>query len=143
VQGQGYDVVLLGQVERPRIDVDRAGGPLAKSGVLPRLCGRCAQIGFDSARGRLLSTYGGRGPELGPWLKDAQINRDDNLRLQFLAGFGMNVDQRAEIYRDMLAFRHYPRRVVHWFARQSRRTARGNHGTRTVMVVTHETGLAL
>jgi spermidine synthase len=65
------------------------------------------QIGFDSAVA-LLSTYGGRGPELGPWLKDAQINRDDNLRLQFLAGFGMNVDQRAEIYRDMLAFRHYP-----------------------------------
>jgi len=25
-----------------------------------------------------------------------------------LAGFGMNVDQRKEIYRGMLALRHYP-----------------------------------
>jgi spermidine synthase len=65
------------------------------------------EIGFDSAVS-LLSTYGGRGAELAPWLKDAEINRDDNLRLQFLAGFGMNVDQRAEIYRGMLGLRHYP-----------------------------------
>ena len=65
------------------------------------------QIGFDSATA-LLSTYGGRGAELGPWLKDAEINRDKNLRLQFLAGFGMNIDQRVEIYRGILAHRRYP-----------------------------------
>jgi spermidine synthase len=56
----------------------------------------------------MLSTYGGRGAQLADWLKDAEINRDDNLRLQFLAGFGMNLDQRAEIYRGILAFRRYP-----------------------------------
>ena len=106
VQGQGYDVVLLGQVEPTRIDVDALEGRLQSPEFAP-VVRSLRQIGFDSAVA-LLSTYGGRGPELGPWLKDAQINRDDNLRLQFLAGFGMNVDQRAEIYRDMLAFRHYP-----------------------------------
>jgi len=106
VQGQGYDVVLLGQVEPSRIDVDALEGIL-QTPEFALVAQSLREIGFDSAVS-LLSTYGGRGAELAPWLKDAEINRDDNLRLQFLAGFGMNVDQRAEIYRGMLAFRHYP-----------------------------------
>jgi len=65
------------------------------------------EIGFDSAL-TLLSTYGGRGPEMRPWMADADINRDNNLRLQFLAGFGMNHDQRVEIYRGILQYRRYP-----------------------------------
>jgi spermidine synthase len=106
VQGQGYDVVLLGQVEPSHIDVDAMEGLFQTPAFAP-VARSLREIGFDSAVS-LLSTYGGRGAELGPWLKDAEINRDDNLRLQFLAGFGMNVDERAEIYRGMLAFRHYP-----------------------------------
>ena len=106
VAGQGYDVVLLGQVEPTRIDVDALEGLLQTPAFAP-VARSLREIGFDSAVA-LLSTYGGRGAELAPWLKDAEINRDDNLRLQFLAGFGMNVDERAEIYRGMLAFRHYP-----------------------------------
>jgi len=106
IQGQGYDVVLLGQVEPTRIDVDALEGYLQSPEFAP-VEQSLRQIGFDSAVA-LLSTYGGRGPELEAWLKDAEVNRDDNLRLQFLAGFGMNVDQRAEIYRGMLAFRHFP-----------------------------------
>ena len=106
VQGQGYDVVLVGQVQPTRIDVDAMEGRLQTPEFLP-VAQSLRQIGFDSAVA-LLSTYGGRAAELGPWLKDAELNRDDNLRLQFLAGFGMNVDQRAEIYRGMLALRHFP-----------------------------------
>ena len=106
VQGQGYDVVLLGQVEPTRIDVEALERRL-QSPEFAQVAQSLRQIGFDSAVA-LLSTYGGRASELAPWLKDAQINRDDNLRLQFLAGFGMNVDQRAEIYRGMLALRHFP-----------------------------------
>ncbi len=106
VQGQGYDVVLLGQVEPIHIDVD-ALERLLQSREFVQVAQSLRQLGWDSAVS-LLSTYGGRGSELGPWLSDAQVNTDDNLRLQFLAGFGMNVDQRAEIYRGMLALRHYP-----------------------------------
>jgi spermidine synthase len=65
------------------------------------------QIGFNSAID-LLATYAGRDPELGPWLADAEINRDDNLRLQFLAGFDLNLDQREQTYREMLSYRQYP-----------------------------------
>ena len=106
VQGQGYDVVLVGQAEPMRIDVDAMERRLTSPEFRPMLSS-LLQIGFESASA-LLATYGGRAAELGGWLQDAEINRDENLRLQFLAGFDMNVDQRAEIYRGMIAFRHFP-----------------------------------
>ena len=37
----------------------------------------------------LLTTYGGQARDLAPWLADAEINRDSNLRLQYLAGMGL------------------------------------------------------
>lgn len=106
VGGQGYDVVLLGQMESPRIDVDAMQRRFTSS-EFASVRRSLQDVGFESALS-LLSTYGGRGSDLEGWLKDAELNRDDNLRLQFLAGFGMNIDQRAEIYKSMLAFRHYP-----------------------------------
>jgi spermidine synthase len=106
VRGQGYDIVLLGQAESTPIDVDAMDRRL-KSPEYAEVARSLDQIGLGSALA-LLATYGGRGADLAPWLRDAQVNRDDNLRLQFLAGLGMNVDQRAETYRGMLAFRHYP-----------------------------------
>jgi spermidine synthase len=46
-----------------------------------------------------------------PWLKDAQINRDRNLRLQYLAGRGLNLYKAGEIYAEMLPFQHDPQGV--------------------------------
>src|SRR6185436_12415208 len=65
------------------------------------------QIGFDNVTA-LLSTYGGRGSDLRSWMEGVEINRDSNLRLQFLAGFGVDHDQRMEIYRGILAYRRFP-----------------------------------
>jgi spermidine synthase len=106
VQGEGYDIVLSGQVEPTHIDVAALERRLA-SPEYSEIAKSLRSIGFDSAMG-LLSTYGGRRQELVGWLADAEINRDKNLRLQFLAGFGMNRDQRAEIYRGILSYRRYP-----------------------------------
>ncbi|HKP61424.1 MAG TPA: fused MFS/spermidine synthase [Polyangiales bacterium] len=106
VQGEGYDIVLSGQVGPARIDVDALERRLA-SPEYAEIVKSLRSIGFDSAMG-LLSTFGGRRRELEGWLADAEINRDSNLRLQFLAGFGMNRDQRAEIYRGILSYRRYP-----------------------------------
>jgi len=106
VGGEGYDVVLVGQAGPLKIDVDAMERRLA-SPEYAQVARSLRQTGFDSATA-LLSTYGGRAADLGPWLKDAEINRDKNLRLQFLAGFGMNVDERVEIYRGILATRRYP-----------------------------------
>jgi spermidine synthase len=41
-------------------------------------------------------------------MKDAAINRDINLRLQYLAGLGVNLRQGDMIYRNMLAYRRAP-----------------------------------
>jgi len=106
VRGVGYDTVLLGQLEPTRINVDEVQRLLA-SPEMSQVARSLRQIGFDSAVD-LLSSYGGRASELKPWLRDAEINRDDNLRLQFLAGFDLNLDQRDETYKGILAYRQYP-----------------------------------
>ena len=56
----------------------------------------------------LFSTYTGRKADLGQWSAGADINRDSNLRLQYLAGWGINSQLADVIYRDMLRFRKPP-----------------------------------
>ena len=52
----------------------------------------------------LFGNYAGRARDLKPWLAGAQINRDRNLRLQYLAGLGLNLYQADVIYSDMLRY---------------------------------------
>jgi spermidine synthase len=106
VSGEGYDVVLSGQVEPPEIDVDHIDR-LLSSPAFARVARSLREIGFNSAT-TLFSTFGGRAEELGPWLADAEVNRDSNLRLQFLAGLGMNANERVQIYREILTYRRFP-----------------------------------
>ncbi|MGH6919473.1 MAG: hypothetical protein ACREJ0_17410, partial [Geminicoccaceae bacterium] len=54
------------------------------------------------------TTFAGHAADLRPWLADAQINRDRNLRLQYLAGLGLNLYDQDIIYRDMLQYRVVP-----------------------------------
>ena len=68
------------------------------------------EIGFNSAVD-LFSTYAGQEPDLAPWLKDAVINRDRNLRLQYLAGLGLNLYQSGTIYSDMLTYSRFPEKL--------------------------------
>ena len=53
------------------------------------------EVGFESAID-LMSGFAGYGPDLAVWLKDAAINTDHNLRLQYLAGMGVNVDAKTK-----------------------------------------------
>jgi spermidine synthase len=64
-------------------------------------------VGFYSAP-QLMATFAAKKPEIDPWLADAQITRDRNLRLQFLAGLGVNRYEADAIYRDMAQYRTYP-----------------------------------
>ena len=50
----------------------------------------------------MLATYAGQGSDLQPWLKGAEINRDRNLRLQYLAGMAVNENQGKKIFDDIL-----------------------------------------
>jgi spermidine synthase len=68
-----------------------------------RVAQSLGEIGFYSVVD-LLATYVGQASDLRPWLKDAVINRDRNLRLQYLAGMGLNLHDESAIYSHMTAF---------------------------------------
>jgi spermidine synthase len=104
--GQGYDLVLMGQVDPVRINVDEIQARLQRpdyAGMAKSL----REIGFSSATD-LFSSYAGRASDLRDWLKDASINRDRNLRLQYLAGLGLNLYESGPIYSEILRYRKFP-----------------------------------
>ena len=104
--GLGYDLVLLGQVEPKPIDVDRVEARL-RNPANAAIANSLAQIGIHSAID-LFGTYAGHKTDMTGWLKDGAINRDRNLRLQYLAGLGLNLYQSDAIYRNMIKQSQYP-----------------------------------
>jgi spermidine synthase len=105
-QGQGHDMVLLGQVEPLRIDLDQMEQRVGYRDD-SRISQSLTQVGMNSPVD-LFATYAGRAPDLKEWLRGAAINRDRNLRMQYLAGLGLNRDDSAAIYAAMLAYRRFP-----------------------------------
>jgi spermidine synthase len=106
INGKGYDVVLAGHATPQTINVDYIQARLTRpedAAVEESL----DEVGLGSTVS-LLATYAGQARDLAPWLVGAQINRDANLRLQYLAGMGLNSYQNATIYDEMLQYRRYP-----------------------------------
>jgi len=104
--GQGYDTVVLGQVEPLKINVDEVIARLNRDDH--QFAARSLRdVGFTSALD-LLGTYAGAANDLAAWLKNAQINHDRNLRLQYLAGMGLNLYREADIYKKILSHRTFP-----------------------------------
>jgi spermidine synthase len=106
VNGAGYDLVLLGQVEPTKIDVDEWMAKLQRP-EYQAIAVSLREIGFPTVV-ELLATYSGSAHDLAGWMKDAAITRDLNLRLQYLAGMGLNLRQSGTIYNNMLAYRKPP-----------------------------------
>ena len=100
--GRGYDLVLLGQVEPTKIDVDAMQAKLDRP-EMAQVKQSLMEVGFPSAVD-LFATFAGQKVDLANWLRDAEINRDRNLRLQYLAGLGLNLYQSDRIYSNMLQF---------------------------------------
>jgi spermidine synthase len=104
--GQGYDLVLYGPLEPRKIDVDAVQARLNDPANAP-IAQSLREIGINSAVD-LFGTYAGRTTDMSNWLKDAQINTDRNLRLQYLAGLGLNLYQSDPIYKKMIVNTSYP-----------------------------------
>jgi spermidine synthase len=97
--------VLFGQLEG-RINVDAVQARLddpANAGIAQSL----REIGIFSAVD-LFGTYAGRRADMQNWLSDAIVNTDRNLKLQYLAGLGLNLYQSDAIYRAMIRDVQYP-----------------------------------
>jgi spermidine synthase len=106
LNGDGYDLVLLGTADPTPIDVnalERRLGQASYSGVSASL----ADVGFHSAV-ELLATYAGRASDLAPMLVDIPINDDLNMRLQYLAGMGLNSAIAPQVYREIRSYRKFP-----------------------------------
>jgi len=104
--GRAEDTVLVGTLAPPHLDVDWMEWGLLQPeyATVRRSLG---EIGIYSAVD-LLGRYAGRAADLRPWLADAELNRDQDLRLQYLAGLGLNRHEGRDIYQDMLRYRRFP-----------------------------------
>jgi len=100
INGEGYDLVLLAQVEPTKINIDALEERLRRDDY-KRVAQSLAEVNFHSIP-QLLGTYAGRASDLKSWLEGAQVNEDMNLRLQYLAGMGLNYDKPGYIYSEML-----------------------------------------
>ena len=104
--GFGYDTVFMGQLTPLKINLDeidqRANRPDYAS-VRQSL----REVGINSSLD-LFSTYTANAAGLAPWLKGAALNTDGNLRLSYLAGWGINANLADDLYREMLQYRRPP-----------------------------------
>ena len=99
--GAGYDVVLVGRIGPLTVDLDAIEARLARP-EYALMRQSLLDTGFESGIG-LFATFAGRASDLKGYLADAQVNRDRNLRLQYLAGFSLNRYDQAVIYNNVLA----------------------------------------
>ena len=106
LNGQGYDLVLFGQLGDRRINIDTVQARLDSSEGEP-IRRSLQQVGINSAV-ELFGTYAGSRADMANWLSDAEINTDSNLRLQYLAGLGLNEYESAAIYRGLIEETRYP-----------------------------------
>jgi spermidine synthase len=110
MNGEGYDAVLLGQVEPAQINLDELVERLNRDDYR-RVKESLMDVGFGTMGGAaidLLATYAGRAADLGEWMKGAQINTDRNLRLQYLAGMWLNTYKGPAILSNILKYCRFP-----------------------------------
>jgi spermidine synthase len=120
-QQEGYDAVLLGSIDKPKFDVSALNELIEEEAYWP-VKESLLEVGFGSGGAEfessnrnvitdLFSTYAGQAADLGKWMQDAQMNRDKDLRLQYLAGMWFNSYQSTRILQSILADYKYPQNL--------------------------------
>jgi spermidine synthase len=110
VNGEGYDLVLLGRKDDNPIDVDRLQERLNRPDYA-RVADSLNEVGLHSAV-EIIATYAGRASDLKPMTANAPINNDLNMRLQYMAGMGLNSMSFPQIYKEILSYRKFPDGLV-------------------------------
>jgi spermidine synthase len=106
VDGRGYDMVFMGQLEPAKINLSDLSTRLARpdyAHVTESLRGIGVYTPAD-----LFASYAGQNSDLGVWVKGSELNRDRDLRLQYLAGWGIDSRLADPIYREILSHRRPP-----------------------------------
>jgi spermidine synthase len=97
LSGNGYDMTVLATGDGSPIDVAQMERAWNSN---PQVRESLANVDIDSMD-MLLKTCFAAGPELDSWLRDAEINHDRNLRLQYLAGLALDNQRQKDIFRIM------------------------------------------
>ena len=105
----GYDTVFLGQSGPFTINLDEVQQRLDRPDYAP-VAQSLREVGVGSPF-ELFSTFIGQKSDLEPWMAGAAINHDQDLRLQYLAGWGINSSLEDVLYGRMLAMRRPPRNL--------------------------------
>src|SRR5207247_8083228 len=106
----GYDLVLIGG-NTSTIDLDAIQERLDRpeySEVLASI----SDVGFHSAA-EMFATYAGRASDLKAYFAGAQINDDMNVRLQYLAGLGVNSMAFQKVFAEVVRYRKFPEDLFH------------------------------
>ena len=106
VAGKGYDLVLVGHLTTPRIDIDAVQARLDREDYA-LVKASLGDVGIARAVD-VFGTYLGDAEDLKPWLADAEINYDRDLKLQYLAGLALNNNLEDVIYRAIMRHRRPP-----------------------------------
>jgi spermidine synthase len=106
----GYDLVLIGG-NTSAIDLDSVQDRLDRPDYA-KVLASISDVGFHSAA-EVFASYAGRASDLRPYLAGAQINDDMNLRLQYLAGLGVNSMAFQKVFADVLSYRKFPNDMFH------------------------------
>jgi len=109
LNGHGYDLVLVGQLQPQSFDLDKIQARLDSSDyklVAKSLADTDANSATD-----LFSTYTASKAALEPWLKDAAINHDSDLKLQYLAGLALNHAEEDTIYGEIMRYWKQPKDI--------------------------------
>jgi spermidine synthase len=101
----GYDLVLIGG-EIAAIDVDSVQQRLDRPDYA-KVLASISEVGFHSAS-EILATYAGRASDLRSYIAGASINDDMNLRLQYLAGLGVNSMAFQKVFAEVMSHRRFP-----------------------------------
>jgi spermidine synthase len=102
----GYDVVLMGRVGDEPINIDSLATRLQQP-QYERVMRSLSEVGFNSVYD-LYGTFAGSSDDLREWLTGAVINRDKDLRLQYLAGLALNRLYHNVIYYQIVDSRQWP-----------------------------------
>lgn len=107
--GAGYDLVLMARESgNSSMDIDALARRL-QSPEYARVAESLHEIGFPSAFD-LYGSFTSTDVDVRGWLAGAAINRDKDLRLQYLAGLALNQQTGDNIFRQVLANRTWPSR---------------------------------
>ena len=108
--GLGYDTVFMGQLEPLKIDLEAVEARYAQPDLEP-VRQSLRDIGITSVID-LFSMWSGAAVDLKKWSDGAPLSTDDDLKLSYLAGWGINANMADGLYRKMLNYRKLPEGTI-------------------------------